>query len=117
LVIAALASCFAVTLNWVLEGVVDSMHFLLISAASLCTASLASGVLGVLIIVIIIVSRYLRINPDNVATPIAASLGDLITLFFLSKISQTLYELRSGDAEHIGLLYCVDQLTILLSYR
>ncbi|XP_065910900.1 solute carrier family 41 member 1-like [Dysidea avara] len=101
LVIAALASCFAVTLNWILEGIVDLMHFLLIAAASLFTASLASGVLGVLIIVIIIVSRYLRINPDNVATPIAASLGDLITLFFLSIISQTLYGLRSGDAEHI----------------
>lgn len=31
------------------------------------------------------------INPDNVATPIAASLGDLITLALLSGISRGLY--------------------------
>lgn len=41
---------------------------------------------------VIIGSRKVGINPDNVATPIAASLGDLITLSLLAGLSSTLYE-------------------------
>lgn len=41
---------------------------------------------------VIIGSRKVGINPDNVATPIAASLGDLITLALLSGISTGLYQ-------------------------
>ena len=100
---AALASCFAVTLNWVIEGTVSYMHFLLISASCLSTASLASGILGALIIIVIVVSHYLHINPDNVATPIAASLGDLITLLFLSKISQYIYALRDSHSGYVSM--------------
>lgn len=36
-------------------------------------------------------SKKTGINPDNVATPIAASFGDLITLAILAWISQGLY--------------------------
>lgn len=46
---------------------------------------------------VIIGSRKIGINPDNVATPIAASLGDLITLALLSGISWGLY-LEQGEA-------------------
>ena len=41
---------------------------------------------------VIIASRKVGINPDNVATPIAASLGDLITLSLLAGISTGLYK-------------------------
>lgn len=41
---------------------------------------------------VIIGSRKVGINPDNVATPIAASLGDLIALALLSSISTGLYQ-------------------------
>lgn len=43
-------------------------------------------------VAVIIFSRQCKINPDNVATPIAASLGDLITLALLSWIATLLYE-------------------------
>ena len=36
-------------------------------------------------------SKRCGINPDNVATPIAASLGDLTTLALLSTISSFFY--------------------------
>lgn len=49
------------------------------------------GPLGMIMIGVIIGSRKMGINPDNVATPIAASLGDLITLALLSGISWGLY--------------------------
>lgn len=41
---------------------------------------------------VIIGARKVGINPDNVATPIAASLGDLITLSLLAGISSTLFK-------------------------
>ena len=41
---------------------------------------------------VIVLSRKYNINPDNVATPIAASLGDLTTLAVLSTISNLLYK-------------------------
>lgn len=36
---------------------------------------------------IVIGARKLGVNPDNIATPIAASLGDLITLSILAFVS------------------------------
>lgn len=96
------------------------MHFLLISASCLSTASLASGILGTLIIIVIVTSRYLHINPDNVATPIAASLGDLITLLFLSKISQSLYALRNNHFGYASMFIGTDMFVVmilLLSHR
>jgi solute carrier family 41 len=41
---------------------------------------------------IIIVSEKYHINPDNIATPIAASLGDLVTLAILSYLGTGLYD-------------------------
>jgi len=43
-------------------------------------------------VVVILISRHYKINPDNVATPIAASLGDLTTLALLSWIASFLYD-------------------------
>lgn len=41
---------------------------------------------------IVIGARKFGVNPDNIATPIAASLGDLITLSFLAFISSFFYK-------------------------
>lgn len=49
---------------------------------------------------VIIASRKIGINPDNVATPIAASLGDLITLSLLAGISTGLYK-ELGKGSHM----------------
>lgn len=43
-------------------------------------------------VAVIVSSRHCSINPDNVATPIAASLGDLTTLALLSWIASLLFE-------------------------
>ena len=42
-------------------------------------------------VAVILGSRKMGINPDNVATPIAASLGDLITLSLLSGVSSLFF--------------------------
>ena len=60
------------------------------------TASIASAALATIMIIVIVISYMVRINPDNIATPIAASLGDLVTLGLLSVIARWLYDL-SGE--------------------
>lgn len=91
-VVAFLAALAAVIMGWVPEGEFDLHHAMLLCASSVLTASVASFVLGCVMIAVIIASRKTNINPDNVATPIAASLGDLTTLALLSWISSLLYK-------------------------
>ncbi|KAK0398132.1 hypothetical protein QR680_002443 [Steinernema hermaphroditum] len=84
IVVAFLASSFAMVLAWIPRGHVDWAHASLLCASSLTTASLASLVLSVVMVTVVLLARRYHINPDNVATPIAASLGDLTTLAVLS---------------------------------
>ena len=58
-------------------------------------ACIASAVLGSIMIGVIFLSHYAKINPDNVATPIAAALGDLVTLGLLSLLAQGIYDIGS----------------------
>lgn len=46
---------------------------------------------------IILFSEKYKINPDNVATPIASSLGDLVTLAILSGLGTFLYIYRKKN--------------------
>ncbi|XP_069798228.1 solute carrier family 41 member 1-like [Narcine bancroftii] len=90
-VVGFLASVAAVVFGWIPEGHFRLDHALLLCASSMATAFIASLILGVIMVGVIIGSRKMGINPDNVATPIAASLGDLITLALLAGISWGLY--------------------------
>lgn len=91
MVVGMLASIAAVILGWIPKAHFDIHHGLLLCASSLVTASVASFILGVIMVAVILLSRRMNIDPDNVATPIAASLGDLTTLALLSWISSVLY--------------------------
>ncbi|VDO30024.1 unnamed protein product [Brugia timori] len=90
IVVAFLASSFAVTLAWIPKGQIDWSHASLLCASSLTTASLTSLVLSTVVICVVLISRNFDINPDNIATPIAASLGDLTTLGALSLLGNCL---------------------------
>ena len=46
---------------------------------------------------VVYTSKTLDVNPDNVATPIAASLGDLVTLAILAVTSSSIYDLGAID--------------------
>ncbi|GMR50573.1 hypothetical protein PMAYCL1PPCAC_20768, partial [Pristionchus mayeri] len=83
-VVAFLASAFAMLLAWIPTGEFDGSHAALLCASALATACTASFLLSLLMSAVVIASRASGINPDNVATPIAASLGDLTTLGVLS---------------------------------
>uniref|UniRef100_A0A1W7R9K8 Solute carrier family 41 member 1 n=1 Tax=Hadrurus spadix TaxID=141984 RepID=A0A1W7R9K8_9SCOR len=106
IVVGFLASLFAMVMGWIPEGKFDIGHALLLSASSLVTASTASLVLGCIMVAVVIFSRRCHINPDNVATPIAASLGDLITLALLATISSILYS-RIGTSTLLAAFLCI----------
>lgn len=64
---------------------------LILCASSLLTANIACFVLGTMMILIIVGSNRISIDPDNVAAPVAASLGDMITAALLAVIAHSVY--------------------------
>lgn len=92
IVVGFLGSVIAVVMGAIKSNEVELDHAYLLCASSLVTVSLASLVLGLITAGVIILSRHCRINPDNVATPIAASLGDITSLALLSWVATLLYD-------------------------
>ncbi|XP_009071515.1 PREDICTED: solute carrier family 41 member 1 [Acanthisitta chloris] len=111
-VVGFLASIAAVVFGWIPDGHFSIDHAVLLCASSVATAFIASLVLGMIMIGVIVGSRKMGINPDNVATPIAASLGDLITLALLSGISWGLYKELESKA-YVNPLVCAFFIALL----
>nr|XP_033806712.1 solute carrier family 41 member 2 isoform X2 [Geotrypetes seraphini] len=91
-VVGFLAAVAAVILGWIPEGKYQLDYAILLCSSSVATAFIASLLQGIIMVGVIVGSKKTGINPDNVATPIAASFGDLITLAILAWISQGLYD-------------------------
>ena len=106
LVVALIATLTSIMLSGIGGQHLYATHILLVGGSSMSAACLASALLSSLMIIIVLLSRPLQINPDNVATPIAASLGDLVTLCILSGISYSLYRVK-GKLLTIHVLYSI----------
>ncbi|XP_034051887.1 solute carrier family 41 member 1-like isoform X1 [Gymnodraco acuticeps] len=104
-VVGFLAAVAAICLGSFSRGGIELDQAAVLCASSIITAFVAALSLGLVMIGVIIGSRKVGINPDNVATPIAASLGDLITLSLLATVSTVLYEYI--DVWYLSPLVCV----------
>lgn len=65
-------------------------EFVLVLATSMLSASLSSAILGNFMCALVVVARQTGANPDNIASPLAASLGDLLTLVIVGLLGSTL---------------------------
>ncbi|XP_019880295.1 solute carrier family 41 member 1 [Aethina tumida] len=95
---AIVASCcvsvFAITVSGVTNGTWDYQHAMLLAASATLTATLSCFVLDFVLIAVIFISKRFKLNPDNVATPFAASIGDVVSITVLSLWSKLLYEIH-----------------------
>ncbi|XP_003803502.2 solute carrier family 41 member 3-like isoform X2 [Otolemur garnettii] len=104
-VVGLLAAVAVLLLGAVSKEEFDLAKVGLMCASSILTAFLVAFALGVLMVCIVIGARKLGVNPDNVATPVAASLGDLITLSILAVVSSFFYGHK--DSWFLMLLVCI----------
>lgn len=77
---ACLAALVAVFLGGIRTRELRFGNFLLLCSAGMVAASGAALFLGILMVSVILAARHCKINPDNIATPLAASFGDLLTV-------------------------------------
>ncbi|KAF8767835.1 Solute carrier family 41 member 2 like protein [Argiope bruennichi] len=118
-VMGFLAAAFATSMSIANSGF-NLSNALLLCASSLFTATIASLVLGSITLAVVIFSHKFNINPDNVATPIAASLGDVTTLGILAAISSYLYQIKENYVPPsiiIGIFVLLIPVWIYLSYK
>ncbi|XP_053752859.1 solute carrier family 41 member 3-like isoform X2 [Panthera pardus] len=111
-VVGFLAAVAALLLGAMSREELDFVKVELLCASSVITAFLAAFALGMLMVCIVIGAQKLGINPDNnIAMPIAASLGDLITLSILAFVSSFFY--KHKDNRYLTLLVCISFMALI----
>ncbi|KAL5278133.1 hypothetical protein ACFFRR_003029 [Megaselia abdita] len=93
IVASFLVSVFAISVGFAVKTTNDFEfdHVLLIIAAAMFTATSSCFVLDFVLVAVILLSRKFNMNPDNLATPLAASIGDVVSISLFSFIVQLLY--------------------------
>ncbi|CAN7939924.1 unnamed protein product, partial [Ixodes hexagonus] len=115
------AALLAIAKSFVSNGSMVPANVLTLAAGAVLTAALASIVLASVMVLVVVVCRRFRLNPDNVATPVAASLGDITTLALLAGLATLLhvvlgnYQWLSGAV--LALMIALAPLWALLAHR
>ncbi|KAK3830559.1 MAG: hypothetical protein JOS17DRAFT_685101, partial [Linnemannia elongata] len=88
LTVGSVAGLFSFALGMIVHPTTNNLEeiALMISSSMLC-ASASSFVLGSFMCGLVLICRHYRVNPDNIAVPLASSFGDLVTLVILSGIA------------------------------
>ncbi|CRK91288.1 CLUMA_CG004966, isoform A [Clunio marinus] len=79
-------------------------HAFLLTASAMFTATTSCFVLDFVLVAVIILTTKFNVNPDNMATPLAASIGDVVTIALLSFITSVLFV---NMKTHIWVTYVV----------
>ncbi|KAJ9581572.1 hypothetical protein L9F63_023255, partial [Diploptera punctata] len=96
IVASLLVAIFAVVMNLIINGDFQINHALLLSAASVTTATSSCFVLDLVMIGIVIGSYKIKMNPDNLATPVAASIGDVVSITLLAHIASAFFSIHDS---------------------
>ncbi|XP_018572011.1 solute carrier family 41 member 1 [Anoplophora glabripennis] len=94
IVASCLVAVFAVGASALINGNFRWIHALLLATSSVLTATLSCFFLDIVLITLIIISHKIKLNPDNLATPMAASIGDVVSLIVLSTWAKLLFNIQ-----------------------
>ncbi|XP_003702336.1 solute carrier family 41 member 3 isoform X1 [Megachile rotundata] len=109
IVAAILVAIFAIVVNAITEGAAYTFvwdHCLLLIASSVCTATSSCFILDFVMIAVIMISFRCKMNPDNLATPLAASFGDVVSISVLSTIASAFFGRMSGEPWLLYVVIC-----------
>ena len=80
-------------------------EFLIVLLIGQTAASLSSAILGAFMCALVLLCRYFKLNPDNIAPAVASALGDLLTLALLGISSHFLYPMSLAGLIFVQLGY------------
>ncbi|XP_050357136.1 solute carrier family 41 member 1-like isoform X1 [Nymphalis io] len=92
IVAATVVSMFAVIVNTIVDKAFNGDYVLLLIASAIFTATTTCFVLDFVMVMVIFGSQKFKVNPDNVATPLAASIGDIVSNSVLAVTAQYMFE-------------------------
>lgn len=92
IVAATVVSIFAIVVNTITDRTVNGSYVLLLIASAVFTATTTCFVLDFVMVMVIYGSHKFKVNPDNVATPLAASIGDIVSNTVLAVTAQYMFE-------------------------
>lgn len=104
IVASCVVSVFAVAVSAVLNGNFVWVHTLLLAAASTLTATISCFTLDLVLVSVIVLAHKLKLNPDNIATPMAASIGDVVSLLTLSIWARYLHTFHLSHTWILGVI-------------
>ncbi|XP_049301230.1 solute carrier family 41 member 1 isoform X3 [Anopheles funestus] len=87
-----IVSMFAVAVGAIINGTIIFDHVMLLTASAMFTATSSCFVLDFVLVAVILVSSRTTMNPDNLATPLAASIGDVVSISLLAGMATLLFE-------------------------
>ncbi|CAH1986866.1 unnamed protein product [Acanthoscelides obtectus] len=113
IVASCIVSVFAVSASAAVNGNFEWLHTLLLATASIMTATMSCFILDLVLVTVIVISHKINLNPDNLATPMAASIGDVVSLLVLSFWANLLYNIHDSYPWLMALILAVYVLLLL----
>ncbi|XP_063369983.1 solute carrier family 41 member 1 isoform X1 [Cydia amplana] len=92
IVAATVVAIFAIVINIITDKTFNGDYVLLLISSAVFTATTTCFILDFVLVMVIIGSHRFKVNPDNVATPLAASIGDIVSNSVLAVTAQYMYE-------------------------
>ncbi|CAK1546826.1 unnamed protein product [Leptosia nina] len=121
IVAATVVSLFAIVVNTITDQALNGNYVLLIISSAIFTATTTCFVLDFVMVIVIFGSQKFKLNPDNVATPLAASIGDIVSNSVLALTAQYMFEqIKTSLWQPITLLcvyYCLLPIWVLIVWR
>lgn len=114
IVVALIASLLAVGTHLIEGNEFDFARSFCVILSATVTASVASFALASIMVLLAIIARHFGLNPDNIATPIAAALGDVTSLAFLIIFGTLFYRVRESALPWLIALLAILLVTALI---